>query len=52
MRNPSTGAFEWIMYIVEPRYNNSVNRYFYRVRNEDGIEYQAEVAEGDLKKGG
>ena len=50
MRNPSSGVFEWKMYIEEPMYNKDVQRWYYRVRNEDGIEYQGLVAERDLKR--
>ena len=50
MKNPTNGVFEWVMYIVDPQYDEGTRRYLYKVRNEDKIEYASLVAEGDLKR--
>ena len=50
MKNPANGVFEWIMYIVEPQYNDQVRRYYYKVRDKSGIPYESLVAERDLEQ--
>lgn len=50
MKNPETGSYEWIMYIVALRWDVTTRKYFYTVKNEEEIHYGSDVEEGNLRK--